>query len=176
MSLLDTVRSAKHRGRTPKQLREAIVERDARIADLEARVLVLAEERDQLEADNHSYATTMAGARTRIEDLAAMLEQRNRRIIIDAADRARLRQALINARPRITEAHNPARIPPFAPSAPDEPWTVPDEQTGQALPVGRWLPFPPDPDGDETQKLALALLDLPDPRPAGWESLAKQPA
>lgn len=159
MSLISTIREAKHRGRTPKQLRQALVERDARIAELEARVLVLAGERDQLEAENHSYGETMAAARGRITDLALMLEHRNRRIIIDAADRARLRQALINARPRIVPAYNPARIPPFAPTAPDEPWTVLDNETTLSIPVGRWLPMPPDPDGDVTQEIDSA--DLP---------------
>lgn len=167
MSLSIRVGRGKRRAIT---LPEALAEIDR----LNALADALNTENVKLICETSRNGITIATQATKLELADKMLRFWAGKVVRAEAEQERLRQAVINARPRITQAYNPARIPPFAPTAPDEPWTVLDPETTLSIPIGRWLPFPPDPDGDTTQELALGILDLPGPRPAGWESLAKQ--
>lgn len=101
---------------------------------------------------------TIATQATELELADKMLRYWAGKVVRAEAEHRRLRAAVIAARPRLTQAYNPARIPPFAPTAPDEPWTVLDAETTLSIPIGRWLPMPADPDGDVTQEIDSADL------------------
>lgn len=108
-----------------------LTEANGRIRDLEKRVDELAAENDEL---------LCAVGRGTID--RAKLAGANRRIIRQAADIARLRQAVINARPRITVVDSPL----------DRPY-VAGVPIPYPVPVGRCTA------NDETQQ--LPILDQP---------------
>jgi hypothetical protein len=149
VSLLHTAR--RHR-QTPaelraenKQLHEDIAKHHKLFAELGDAYLRLRELFDETGIE-------LSGARLDNEKLRSLLEKRNGQVIRQAADLARLRQAVIDARPKITFATAP-RIPPFAPLE-----SIPMD-TGKPLTVGRWQPFPPDADSDDTT-VNIPLADL----------------
>lgn len=156
MSIAQDIRlAARHRKETPADLRRRIAEMEQAHADEVARLntendsLVCALIKTTGELDQAGIE--LSGARLDEERIAALLERRNRQVIRQAADLARLRQAVMQARPKITFATAP-RVPPFAPLE-----TIP-AAAGEPLTVGTWMPFPPDPDGETTVGIALADL------------------
>lgn len=107
-----------------------LTEANDRIRDLEEQLQKVTAENDRL------LCAVGRGAIT-----AEKLDKANRRIIRQAADLARLRQAVINARPRITKV--PALARPYVAAVP-----IP-----YPVPVGRSTA------NEETQQ--LPILDLP---------------
>jgi hypothetical protein len=91
-----------------------------------------------------SFATALADQRTTNQELVIRVEKLNARVIRDGADKQRLREAVINARPRITEVVQ--RL--------DRPY-VSHIQLPYPVPVQ-----PADTSNDETQ--AIPLIYLPE--------------
>lgn len=97
----------------------------------------------------------LADADAALKVMTALAKKHGNTVIRQAADLARLRQAVINARPRIIVA-DPPLVPPYAPMCLPYPVPVHSHNTS----------------GDDT--VQMPLLDLPDPGPllVGWTALA----
>jgi hypothetical protein len=124
---------------------------DDRIDELTARVRELEAENESLTCEltrallrGMQDATALADQRTTNQELVIRVEKLNARVIRDGADKQRLREAVINARPRITEVVQ--RL--------DRPY-VSHIQLPYPVPVQ-----PADTSNDETQ--AIPLIYLPE--------------
>ncbi|WP_406190111.1 hypothetical protein OH791_33465 [Streptomyces anulatus] len=124
---------------------------DDRIDELAARVRELEAESESLTCEltrtllrGMQDATALADQRTINQELIDRVEKLNARVIRDGAEKQRLRQAVINARPRITEVVQ--RL--------DRPY-VSHVQVPYPVPVQ-----PADTSNDETQ--AIPLIYLPE--------------
>ncbi|WP_432077756.1 hypothetical protein [Streptomyces sp. YPW6] len=124
---------------------------DDRIDELAARVRELEAENESLTCEltrtllrGMRDATALAEQRTINQELIDRVEELNARVIRDGAEKRRLRQAVINARPRITEVVQ--RL--------DRPY-VSHVQVPYPVPVQ-----PADTSNDETQ--AIPLIYLPE--------------
>lgn len=143
MTVLDTIRRARHAGQTPSQLKDQIrrlladnVTVTAANSELECAIY---------KALMNALRDGMRIAQAEQERDAAVAEARRlqARVIRDAADLARLRQAVINARWRITQVPRDL-VRPYAPEV--------------VLPYVSPVPYR-DTSGETTQNVALA--DLP---------------
>jgi hypothetical protein len=133
-------------------------EKDAEIDRLNALADALNTENVQLICASARSGITIAAQATELELAAKVLKHWAAKVVRAEAEHRRLRAAVIAARPRITEV----------PSAMVRPYAV-------GIPVPYPVPLQPrDTVSEITQE--LAILDQPDPRPAGWASLVAQPA
>lgn len=147
MSILTSARSAaKHRSKTPAELRQELDSMTCHFTELGMAYLTLRNLLDETGIE-------LSGAKLDRDRIADLLAKRNRQVIRQEADIARLRQAVIQARPKITFATAP-RVPPFAPLE-----TIPTD-AGEPLTVGTWVPFPPEPDGADETTVSIALADI----------------
>ncbi|MEV6854798.1 hypothetical protein AB0M89_13425 [Streptomyces microflavus] len=76
---------------------------DAQVRDLEAQIESLTCELTRTLLRGMQEATALAEQRTTNQELIARVKELGNRVIRDGAEKERLRQAVINARPRITE-------------------------------------------------------------------------
>lgn len=127
---------------------DRIAELEARVRELEASEAMVTCELTRALLRGMQDATSLAEQRNENTALIAKVKELSGKAIRGAADQARLRQAVINARPRITETVQ--RL--------DRPY-VSYVQIPYPVPVQ-----PADTSNDETQ--AIPLLDLPQPVPA----------
>ncbi|MEV8523218.1 hypothetical protein AB0451_03520 [Streptomyces sp. NPDC052000] len=114
MSTTNIVRRAKHAGQTPAQLKDQIRRLLADNAALTAATtdLECAVSRALLNACRDEMR--IAQAETERDAAVAEVRRLQRRVIRDAADLTRLRQAVINARPRITQVPS-EMVRPYSP-------------------------------------------------------------
>lgn len=141
MSLLNTA-TGKHRAS------DRIAELEAEVADLKATIEELTCELTRTLLRGMQDATALSEARTEIEQLVARVKEYGDKVIRAGAEKARLRQAVINARPRIDVTVQ--RL--------DRPY-VSYVQIPYPVPVQ-----PVDTSNETTQ--AIPLIDLPQPVPA----------
>ncbi|MET8377964.1 hypothetical protein [Streptomyces microflavus] len=93
--------SGKHRA--DDRLASQVRKRDDRIGELEAEIESLTCELTRTLLRGMQDATALAEQRTTNRELITRVKELSNRVIRDGAEKQRLRQAVINARPRITE-------------------------------------------------------------------------
>ena len=84
--------------------------------DLTCKLVALAGENDTLERQLDTAGIELSGTRLDLEDAVAEIRRLQEQHIDDAIENARLRQALHNARPRISIVASPVERP-FAPDS-----------------------------------------------------------
>ncbi len=150
---MSTTQNKHRRGQHALRIRKATTldEANTRIAALRRRVQQLETENHRLAANDHESLCAVARLQQWGNSLQQQLKTQAGKVVRAEAEQERLRQAVINARPRITQIEYPARVPMYA-------------TDGKGLPVA----FCPYPD-------AAAFRSLDRPPVAAHDPEATQP-